>query len=83
MPRSPPSTPVYMHQQVVSSLDDDNPSTRLVSCKVLQLLLMEKPRALNGLLQGWGQLYVLSELQGWGTFIIVTFEVNLKMVAST
>lgn len=29
--------------QVVSCLDDDNPSTRLVSCKVLQLFLMKKP----------------------------------------
>ena len=29
--------------QVVSCLDDDNPSTRLVSCKVLQLFLMRRP----------------------------------------
>ena len=34
--------------QVVSSLDDDNQSTRLVSCKVLQLLLLERPAGLEG-----------------------------------
>jgi hypothetical protein len=34
--------------QVVSCMDDDNQSTRLVSCKVLRLLLMAKPALFNG-----------------------------------
>lgn len=34
--------------QVVSCLDDDNQSTRLVACRVMQLLLLEKPQALDG-----------------------------------
>lgn len=34
--------------QIVSCMDDDNQSTRLVSCKVLRLLLMVKPALFNG-----------------------------------
>ena len=34
--------------QIVSCMDDDNQSTRLVSCKVLRLLLMTKPTLFNG-----------------------------------
>lgn len=34
--------------QVISCLDDDNQSTRLVSCKVLRLILLERPASLNG-----------------------------------
>lgn len=35
-------------RQITSCMDDDNQSTRLVSCKVLQLVLMAKPDYLNG-----------------------------------
>ena len=35
--------------QVVSCLDDTNQSTRLVSCKVLQLLFIEKQHWNNGM----------------------------------
>ena len=34
--------------QVMSCLDDDNQSTRLVSCKVLRMILLHKPRCVDG-----------------------------------
>lgn len=34
--------------QVLSCLDDDNQSTRLVSCKVLRAMLLYKPKSLDG-----------------------------------
>ena len=37
--------------QVVSCLDDDNQSTRLVSCKVMRLILLERPSTVDSEIQ--------------------------------
>ncbi len=39
--------------QVLSCLDDDNQSTRLVTSKVLQLLLLAKPSSITGISLTW------------------------------